>query len=284
MAAISLLGYTETTMTITFADSPLVELIAELRWWPASVPQVHIQGPAIGQQPLFGISSTQEEEVFMRFGGEVYKNGFTRAERLSPPGSMQVVGQAVSRYRKDDAGVSELLQIGPGVFTANALPPYKSWQTFSPTVRIGVDALFKSRSEADNARAFSNMSLRYVNAFSSKYWGGGSAESFLSEKLGLSINAPEGVVGVRSPDGIIQHAGQVIIPVADGASVAVSFGQAVVNGEPSVMLELAYLRSGEIHANVDAVMDRFNGARDVLHGIFVSMTASIQSRLSPMEE
>ena len=72
-------------MSTTFKNAPLIELIAELRWNVHSPPLGTPQTP-LASIALMALNANQFDEFFMRFGGEVYKLGYERAERLLPSG------------------------------------------------------------------------------------------------------------------------------------------------------------------------------------------------------
>lgn len=125
-------------MSATFENAPLVEIIAEIRWNPQMVPLQTVSGHGPAAAPVMALNTNAFDEFFMRFGGEVYQKGFEQSERLVPSGFPMMLFQPVYRYRKSaSADASVLYQVGPGLFSANAIPPYKSWDTFSPTVERG---------------------------------------------------------------------------------------------------------------------------------------------------
>ncbi|RYH28896.1 MAG: TIGR04255 family protein, partial [Alcaligenaceae bacterium] len=176
-------------MSLTFDVAPLVEIIAEVRWSDPTA--FMVPGPLMGlSQP-----SNATDEFFMRFGGRAYGSGFQRAERLVPPGFPVPIGQVVYRYRPpedfhDEMARSALWQVGPGVFTANAVPPYRSWVEFSPLVRAGLEVLFETRPADVRNSPVSSVSLRYVDAFNHDLIGDSTFEKFLAEKLGFQVLLP----------------------------------------------------------------------------------------------
>lgn len=154
------LAFSETTrreMIETFAKAPLVEIVAELRWQPSGQPlQLTQAGGGAGISPAVFIGDTTLEEFFLGFASHVNQLGFPRAERLVPSGVPLMPFRPVWRFRRSDnesAGV--LYHIGPGLFSANAIPPYRSWRDFSPVVKSGVEALLKTRVESEKDAPFS---------------------------------------------------------------------------------------------------------------------------------
>ena len=116
-----------------FSNPPLVELVAELRWTPAGV---GAPAPAAGVKLIqFPLASEHAEQTFTNFSNQVAAQGFGNSERLVPVGFPYLPFMVVYRFRKPPAqGENFLYQIGWGVFSANALPPYRDWDSFRPIV------------------------------------------------------------------------------------------------------------------------------------------------------
>lgn len=269
-------------MSVTFEQAPLVEIICELKWAQQLV-LAHGAGQSVVTpfaQPAGGGSSL--EEFFMRFGGAVFQDGYRRAERLVPPGVPMMAHQPVYRYRAEDAATtSSLFQVGPGVFTANAVPPYKSWREFSPTVRRGVQALLDSRVPDEKTAPLSSLSLRYIDAFGEPLLGGRSIGDFISEVLGFKASLPAGftkrAVEGKSADIFMQFS----MPAVGGIDITGAVGKAIVNGATVAMLDITATHQGEHASDVDTVMQTLDSCRDVLHGIFVEITSSIRQLMKP---
>src|SRR5216684_628076 len=101
-------------MDETFKNAPLLEIIAELRWPTAlpAIPPAQQQGVAL--PPLF-LGTVQIDNFLHRLGGEIYKLGFQRMERMLPGGLLVLQGQAIYRYRSDAENLTNILyQAGAG--------------------------------------------------------------------------------------------------------------------------------------------------------------------------
>src|SRR5262245_7349847 len=118
---------------ISFKKAPVVELVAELRWAPSGDDAL----PAGNVTLAFG---NQAEEFFQRFGNSVAKLNFTQTEKLIPAGLPPPWHHVAWRSRNPN-DVNKLLQVGAGIFSANALQPYRRWREFEPTIELGVKAL-----------------------------------------------------------------------------------------------------------------------------------------------
>ncbi|MGH8111044.1 MAG: TIGR04255 family protein, partial [Rhodanobacteraceae bacterium] len=162
-------------MSRTFQNAPLVEIVAELRWAAPGLSAKDKAGHAV-IAPLTLTSAI--EPFFVRISGAVAKRGFDRSESIVPAGPV-LPHQMIYRYRRSDER-PVLAQVGPGRFSVNALPPYKTWAEFRPWLEYGVQALLESLEGVPPLRA----SLRYIDAFGPNLTDGRTAGAFLTDVLG----------------------------------------------------------------------------------------------------
>lgn len=266
-------------MSMTFENAPLIELIAELRWNVHSQPLGTPQAPP-ASIPLMALNANHFDEFFMRFGGEVYKLGYERAERLLPPGFPLMLFQPVYRYRKSDVA-SVLYQAGPGLFSANAIPPYRSWDDFSPVVKSGIKALLKTRSDTEKEFPFSSISLRYIDAFGPALTQGRDVDRFLREVLGLSVELPDGISKHIAVGQMVKPSVQLALPLANGMTLNVGIGEGLVNNETSIIMDTTVSTTGETPADENSAMRKLNIARDSIHEMFFDLTKSIRDLMKP---
>jgi uncharacterized protein (TIGR04255 family) len=263
-------------MTVTFRNAPLIEMIAELRWGEA---------PAIQQNLPFVMPSMGPdfEQFFMRFGGEVYQHGFQRTERLVPAGFPVFPYQPVFRYRRDASGETALLfQVGSGVFTANATPPYRSWKTVQSSVRIGVESMLKVRRPAEINRPFNVLSLRYINAFGPELTGGRDIATFARDVLGFDLKIPDAIIHRVLPGSLISSQIQFNTPLADGTSLSFLLGEGAINGEGKILLDMTVTDTRPTEPDSNLVMSKFTDARSFIHQIFIDLTKPIANLLEPI--
>lgn len=226
------------------------------------------------------------DEFFMRFGGECYQMGFQRSERLVPAGFPVLPFHPVYRYRRseDAAGSPALYQIGAGLFSANALPPYRSWSAFAQIVADGVRALLKTRPSDESATAFSSASLRYINAFGPDFLQGRTSSRFISDVLGFRVELPEAVRAVSSPVEPFGAVLQLTIPAANGLRIAMMVGEGVVTGASAVMLDTTVSSVGPVEPDEGVLMRTFDSARSIIHDSFVALTRPLHEFMGPEEE
>jgi len=268
-------------MSITFTKAPLVEIIAELRWGLQPDPTFLVQQPP-NAPPIMAINPSKLDEFFMRFGGEVYQQGFQRAERIVPPGFPMVLHQPVFRYRKSSGpNSSALYQTGPGLFSANAIPPYHSWDEFAPVVQSGIEALLKSRHDAEKSVPFTSIHLRYIDVFGPELTKGHDVQSFIRDVLGLAVNLPPGVANIIAPGQNIKAHYQLSVPLSNNMNMNLVVGEGNVNNETVVVMDTTISTSGEVAADSKSAMEVLHSAQIVIHQMFLDLTQPIHALMQP---
>jgi uncharacterized protein (TIGR04255 family) len=260
-------------MGVTFENAPLIELITEIRWGAGA------KFPLIGSHQVskeIGDIYTGTEEFFRRFADLIAPEGFSLIERLVPIGFPALPLQPVYRYR--DAGQESgktLLQLGTGVFSAHALPPYKSWDDFEPTISKGIKALLQAREDSDRQQSFGGMIVRYINAFSGDLRQNRSVESFVRDVLGIKIILPEPVARILSPEGEVKPRLQLLIPVRSGYQLSLNIGEGLVNGQLAILMDITTASTGETSPTERSLMAKLKELHDVVHDIFIEMTTAL---------
>ena len=272
-------------MPIAFAKAPLIELVAELRWIP--------QGSAVlqpgagvqqGATPSIFIGGTKQEEFYMQLGVELYKLGFDRSERLLPPGVPFNLHQAVYRFRSEQEGITSVLyQVGYGIFSAHAVPPYHSWAEFLPHVVKGIHALLETRPESDKSQPFSQLSLRYIDFFGEKLTANRNTSSFFTEVLGISVKFPVAVSKVAASNDLRSLYTRAVLPLGFG-DLTLIVGDGQFNNQPGILLDNTVSSIAETTPTQDAIMKLFESAHSVLHNIFLELTRPIHDLMEPQGE
>ena len=244
--------------------------------------QSQIAGAGIPPMALMSANTNSLDEFFMRLGGEVYQHGFQRAERVVPAGFPYMLFQPVYRYRKaTELDASVLYQVGVGMFSANAIPPYQSWDTFSPTVESGIDALLKTRSEAEKEIPFSSISLRYLDAFGPNFTQGRNVGEFIRDVLGISLDLPTGLSKHVASGQSVKPAIQLMLPLSNGMTMNVGIGEGLVNNEVTIIMDTTVATTTETPPDTVAVMSALRFARAVIHEMFFDLTKPIEKLMQP---
>lgn len=269
-------------MTISFNNSPLVELVVELRW-NLSIPQQI--GPNKQPIPIMNVSPNYMDDFFIKFGGFIFQHGFERAERMVPPNFPVVFQQPIFRYRKsqnaETTDSSVLFQAGAGIFTVNALPPYKTWSQFKPTVESGITELLKSRNVAEKDTTFSSVRLRYSDAFGPDLTNGKDIRSFIKDVFGVSLEIPSALTKKLLNNGNVKPSIQLEIPLDNGMNMLVNIAERMVNNKISVLLDTT-VTAFNVDSDLAKIMPVLQSARDIIHDMFLELTKPIETLMQPV--
>lgn len=254
-------------------NSPLVELIAEMRWAPPSPAQPPQQ---LGGGVMFVAGSPSKvDEFFMQFGAKANSLGYTEVERLGMTGFPLVMHQPVFRFKK--AGAEEdgsLFQVGPGLFTANALPPYESWERFGPVVRNGVRAMLATRPREERDAPFLGASLRYIDAFTSHHTAGRDVMTFLRDVFRINVSIPDALSRHLPEGSAILPMLQLQVPMPSGMHMSLAIGEGTSPTGQTIMMDMS-VSSGPLPATEDAVMNALNVAHDAIRESFEALIQPI---------
>lgn len=272
----------EASMKERFATPPLVELVAELRWQETEMPAGFPQFPGVP----FPFSESFDKRMSILLPA-LASLGYGASERLFPPGFPLPLGAPACRFKfsgpiqeGQESLASTLFQLGAGIFTANALQPYKSWDEFSPTVKGGVDAFLKSHPSSVSGYS---LLLRYIDAFSKDLLDGRTNVEFLQQVLGIEVRVPEIISGYAAGGGINLPLMQIGVPL-DFGFLQIQFADGVVDNTPVFLMETTVTITGEVSPDVNEIMGSFERARNVIHNIFVGITKPIHEQMKPIVE
>jgi uncharacterized protein (TIGR04255 family) len=266
-------------MTVTYGNAPLVELIAEVRWGAGGVTSQ--AGPPQAFQ--IAIPKTKDEELYMHLGALMSVAGYGRFERLIPPGFPSLPGQPACRFRPTDAvQPAPLYQVGNGVFTANALPPYRSWVEFHPVVAAGIDSLLEAHKRAAiTPPDFNAVIVRYINAFRDNLTGGRTLQAFLREVLGIELTIPQAISSKATDPQAIKPVIQLAIPTAIG-QLETTFAEGMHGNDRAIMADMAVQIPRQMGSDVHAVMQALSEGRQIIHDVFRGLTVPIHFAMEPM--
>lgn len=254
-------------------NSPLVELVAELRWVsPTSVPPQ--QQPGGGVTFVIG-GPSKIDEFFMQFGARASAMGYTEVERLGLAGFPLMMHQPVFRFKKPGAAEDgSLFQVGPGLFTANALPPYESWERFGPLVRQGVRAMLETRPREEREIPFIGASLRYIDAFTHHHTGGRDVMSFLRDVFHLEVSIPIALSRHLASGSAIVPLLQFQVPMSNGFRMHLAIGEGTSPSGQTIMMDTS-VSAGTLQPDEDSVMGALNLAHDAIRESFEALIRPI---------
>lgn len=273
-------------MSITFRNPPILEIIAEVHWSasPAS------QGSTI--QPMPFILSAAFESQALEFTNKIAACGFNSVERLVPPDTPIIFfDQPVYRYRHGTASESGsevhkagvLVHFGPGILSINGAKNYKSWADFSDTVQQSVDDLLLTQAPSNLGESFSNIRLRYINAFNASFTDQRSMTTFLSESLGIDIRLPSSIAKLAADEANILPTLRVQIPLSAHRNLYILISEQAVNGAQAIVLDSTIIDSTPVTLVTKDVMATFHSLKDILHNLFLGLTETLVEKMQPME-
>lgn len=259
-----------------FKNSPLVELIAELRWNTGINPEQHV---------FPGEQLNLHENFFRNLTEQTAAAGYVTSERLVPNGFPFPVQIPVIRFKQAPTlgdtetrakKLATLYQVGSGLFTINAIQPYSNWDEFKEVVRTGLTALLESKPCMLNSGF--NVTLRYINAFGESLVGTQDLRSFMREHLGINVNLPEVLSAPPANGESSIPVIQIQTPLEFGI-FKISLGEGTVNNHQALVMENAVDVHQEVGHDVDEILKELTRARDVIHSRFVELTKSLHSSM-----
>jgi uncharacterized protein (TIGR04255 family) len=261
-----------------FKQPPLVEIVAEFRW--------DIPGLAAVPEPFIGIpmpvpDAGPFETLYVNFASKAAVKGFGLVERIVPSGFPAMAHQVVFRYTNpsEPKDGKVLFQLGPGVFTVNIVPPYKSWESFLPYIDLGLDLLLGAREENPES-PFSSIQLRYIDAFSDVLRQGKPTARFLAEDLGIGIKLPDSITRFCTDADGVRPSLTMAVPIESGVfEITVSEGW--VRNTKSVVMQSAIVMKGPTQAEKGPVLAVLDKAHRISYESFVGMTKSIHHLMQP---
>jgi len=263
-----------------FSSSPLVEIIAEVRW---------NTGQKIKTPVFHGEDSEKYEFFFNTLKDNLHDKGYLATERLVPLGYPMLVQNPIIRFKKssshggagDAKEQASLYQVGVGIFTINSVQPYSSWDEFKEVVSSGIECLINSKPTKDSGGY--NLSLKYLDLFDDKYKGGMTNREFMSEVLGFKFDVPDVLSEFSDPGNIIIPRSQVVIPLDFGV-YQMTLAEAEVNNIKGLLLENNVQINADFDDDLEQIMDGFIKARDVIHKTFIEITKPIHEYMNPIKE
>jgi len=265
---------------LQFDKPPLIELVAELRWIALPPP---MNAPLGFPQPIL---ATSEIETFLsNFAQKSAESGWTASERLVPQGYPILSYQPIYRVRSFKPEESQMLyQLGAGLYSAHALPPYKNWESFRPFVERGLNYLLDSRVGDDQRKDFFGVSLKYLDVFTKELIGDVSIGRFLTEILGFSLTIPpileEQIAEGREAEPTLA----IQIPLKSGLDMRISLiGGAVAGDRKGILMDTSVQCNRNVQADKNAILAVWEEAHAAIRRTFVGLTKSIHSAMIPIE-
>jgi uncharacterized protein (TIGR04255 family) len=260
-----------------FANPPLIELVAELRWVPGVAGPIKPDSGAVSVQfPMAFV-----EESFDNFRRSIATKGFTNSERLIPLGFPTLPFVVAQRFRKPSNNENYVFQVGLGVFSANALPPYRDWDSFRPIVREGVETLLSSRHSSDKANI--SVLLRYLDVFTEELTEGRKSADFMNDILGIKLTLPATLAEQVSNLRDLRAGLQLSFNIKDALSMNIGIQEGTVGTKTGVVMSTEVATLQPVKPQIDEIMQNFERAHNYIRDTFIGLTTQIRDKMKPVE-
>ena len=194
-------------------------------------------------QPIFGSTDAAIDphiSVFAEeFKKEAHSEGFTHVDRVVPeqvPHEL-LAHKVILRFRKRPEQWP-VLQIGPGVLTANIVPPYRGWKGFAPFADTALKLLWKSYPLPDRYLTITRIHLNYINGFTRKH-GLTSIPSFVRDHLRLAPQLQPALLDLTDQKDEARYSGTIELFTRKpaGALLVLNYNPGKVFDEPALILQ-----------------------------------------------
>lgn len=245
-------------------NAPVIEIGAEVHWRLQTLEA--IEGAAI--DPFFDV-------LLSKFSANVAAEGFSVIEQRVPSDvPRELLAHRVTRLFRKSPQSWPVMQIGPGVFTANIVPPYKGWQQFRGTLSRGLKTLFHSH-PVPEYMDIEKIFLKYINIFDESH-GVESPREFIREKLELGISLPQKILELSQGGADSVHqSGLVRFPVKNlkGAEGKMNWREVVYNDKPGVNVDITVeMMNPRGITGEEEIIEKFDKARDIIFSWFHAIT------------
>ncbi len=264
-------------MPVVFDHAPLIEIVAEIKWVPGDFfTSASSPGGSIGLLDL-----VKCEEFFRRALIALNGIGFTSSERLIPQGFPVGVQQPVYRHRTD--GGAKVLQVGIGLISANALPPYQSWSQFEQSLGPGLSTTIEVAKSFGDMQFFNSVTLRYIDAFRPEHTGGLESAKFMRDVLKIHPGLPPAITKYVNPMEPVHATMQARVSTLDGLLLTVGVGEGLASGIPALLFETGLASQKPVQADGVTVLALLRQQHDILHEMFFELIRPIFEQLGPRD-
>jgi uncharacterized protein (TIGR04255 family) len=267
-------------MLMKFSKPPIVELIAEFRWLPVTAEGVEVTIPTAVM-----LNGPEAEEFYRQFASILSSRDFGQSERLLPPGFPVPIYTPLVRFsRPTETAKTAIIQVGPGILSVHALPPYEDWQSFRPIIVQALKALMESRKPSNRSRTFTRVLLRYIDVFGPELTNSRRVASFIDEVLGVKIVLPP-VMTDEAPDtNALSFSLTVNTKTRSNMDLTFVCGPHLgQNDGTTVVMDTAVGTSGDLSWNAVAPMDVLDTAHESIRRLFIGLTEPISSAMQPID-
>jgi uncharacterized protein (TIGR04255 family) len=224
-----------------------------------------------------------QEGFYDRFGKQIADTGYDRAERLFPVHLAYPIHTPIYRYKSGkQQSTGTLYQLGAGIFSAHALPPYRNWVHFRPIVETGLMTLFKTRNEGELVN-LTGIVLRYINQFPEQVIGGRTISHFIRQVFQIDIQIPSVLREQISDEKAIVPNLALKAPLVAGLELTLVVGPGQYGATPGVVLDISVSSVTPVLGDLKPVLDILESAHSIIRKLFLGMTLPVHDQMHPVE-
>lgn len=252
---------------LVLSNAPLIEVIAEVHW------KLPHGDPAQGYDPQW-FSFANKMVAWAR------SIGYSHIEQLVPAGvtvPLDMLGHAPILRFRPEASRWPLVQLGQGLLTVNAVPPYDGWPvTLAPLLKRAVTAAVEARPELGKDVPVEKLELHYMDAFLTKH-GVDDPNAYLGKETGLSPKCPDSWSALSRAGSEPKFSGEFRFELAipTGASAVAKYGSGLVNSSeakersPAAVFDFVVVGQPNKPMTPDEVLHWFGEAHPVSRALFM---------------
>lgn len=255
-------------------NAPLLEVIAEVHWQltdKGSMPDQFVQ------QDWF-LMANEIQDVFRSRWPEV--EVLQRAGVSIP---LEIIGRAPILRFREEQGKWPLAQLGQGLLTVNATPPYDGWRRVRQTLQQTLERAIESPRLRE--KKLERLQLQYRDAFTAEH--GVEGPSAFTQAIPLaSDRLPKDLADIVTPSST-KLSGEISFEImAPPASQAiVRFASGLLKNEkgerPAHVVDIIIRSQVNMDWNVDKLVNWFDSAHESSHRVFrASISETTWDRLN----
>ncbi len=249
-----------------YENAPLVEVIAEIHWMlkPLQLdPQAKID-------PHY-------ESFITEFRNYLKKIEFIHVQELLPNFVPLEILPNQPRVRIRSAPDQwPLVQAGPGILTANIVPPYNGWKEFEGFIFDLIDGLYECYPLAPITLSIEKLNLRYIDGFDKRF-GFIEYSNFAAAMLGIQPPLSNEFLRTCTKSDtelsyVFESRFQNILP--DGSIGKIKIAPGSMNETDALVMEMSCegIFSNSSFISLDSVKRWFQAAHKCLHKQFDAVT------------
>ena len=266
-----------------FKKAPLIELVAEFRWIPVG----GLGAPAPNSGKLARLQPADQnrnETFFSRFSSSISERGYSRTERLIPQGwpFPNHLPVCIIRHSGTDQKETTLYQVGAGLFSAHALPPYKNWDEFRPVVSSGLEVLLKARDRDESDAKFTTITLRYIDRFESNLTDNLLPRAFIDKVFDIGLRLPNAITSDAVSEESINPTILLRVPLKSGLLMTLGINPiAEQGGHNGIILDTSVVTQSSVPGDLKTAIEVLDTAHASIRKLFIGLTAPIQKQMEP---